>query len=54
MEEATLEERVKEWHNYLSLLAEKFYNISKDCNYSKKEMEIAFDELKDVFELLWI
>ena len=55
-ENATLEERVKEWHIILHEIAEKFKTIANNRYNGITDEEIvdAFDSLKRVFRYLWI
>jgi hypothetical protein len=55
-ENATLEERVKEWHIILHEIAEKFKTFAnnKYNGITDEEIEDAFDSLKKVFRYLWI
>lgn len=55
-EDATLEERVKEWHILLREVAEKFNAFTKryDVSFLDEEIENAFNLLKRVFKHLWI
>ena len=55
-ENATLEERVKEWHIILHEIAEKFKTIANNRynDIAKEEIEDAFGSLKRVFRYLWI
>ena len=53
-EDATLEERVKEWHIILHEIAEKFDKISNEYKASEEDVNDAFDELKRVYKGLWI
>ena len=52
--DATLEERVKEWHILLHEISEKFNDIAKDYKATQEEINDAFDALKRVFKRLWI
>ena len=55
-ENATLEERVKEWHIILHEIAEKFNTLANNRynGITDEEIEDAFDSLKKVFKYLWI
>ena len=55
-ENATLEERVKEWHIILHEIAEKFNTLANNRynGTADEEIEDAFDSLKKVFRYLWI
>ena len=55
-ENATLEERVKEWHIILHEIAEKFNTLANNRynGITDEEIEDAFDSLKRVFRYLWI
>ena len=55
-ENATLEERVKEWHIILHEIAEKFKTIANNRynGITNEEIVEAFDSLKRVFRYLWI
>lgn len=52
--DASLEDRVKEWHNILRDIADKFNDIAKGYTATQEEIDEAFDDLKRVFCLLWI
>ena len=55
-ENATLEERVKEWHIILHEIADKFLSLTKRYHISATDEEIkdAFDSLAKVYRYLWI
>ena len=55
-ENATLEERVKEWHIVLNEIAEKFNTLANNRynGTTDEEIEDAFNSLKRVFRYLWI
>ena len=53
-ENASLEERMAEWHKVVERLAEKFDEISKACNLEQEDIDFAFDELKRIYNYLWI
>lgn len=54
-EDASLEERVKEWHILLHEIAEKFNLLTKRYHISATDEEIkdAFDSLAKVYRYLW-
>ena len=55
-EDATLDERVKEWHILLHEIADKFLRLTKRYHISATDEEIkdAFDSLAKVYRCLWI
>ena len=55
-EDATLEERVKEWHIILHHVTDKFLRLTKRYHISVTDEEIkdAFDSLAKVYRYLWI
>ena len=55
-ENATLEERVKEWHIILHEIAEKFNALAnnKYNGVTDEEIEDAFNSLKKVYKFLWV
>ena len=55
-ENATLEERVKEWHIILHEIAGKFNTLANNRynGVTDEEIEDTFDSLKKVFRYLWI
>lgn len=55
-EDATLEERVKEWHILLHEIADKFLRLTKRYHISATDEEIkdTFESLAKVYRWLWI
>ena len=55
-EDATLDERVKEWHIILHHVADKFLRLTKRYRISATDEEIkdAFNSLAKVYRYLWI
>ena len=53
-ENASLEERMAEWHKVVERLAGKFDDLSKTCNLEREDIDGAFDELKRIYKYLWI
>ena len=55
-EDATLDERVKEWHITLHHVADKFNTLTKRYHISATDEEIkdAFRSLAKVYRYLWI
>ena len=54
--DATLEERVKEWHIILHEIAEKFNALANNRynGVTDEEIEDAFNSLKKVYKFLWL
>ena len=53
-ENASLEERMVEWHKVVERLAVKFDKISTIYYLEQEDINYAFDELKRIYEYLWI
>ena len=53
-ENVSLEERMEEWHKIVERLAEKFDKISTTYYLEQEDIDGAFDELKRIYEYLWI
>ena len=53
-ENASLEERMSEWHKVLERLAIKFDDLSTACHFEQEDIDGVFDELKRIYNHLWI
>ena len=53
-ENASLEERMAEWHKVVERLAVKFDELSTACHLEQEDIDGAFDELKRIYNYLWI
>ena len=53
-ENASLETRMAEWHKVIERLAVKFDDLSTACHLEQENIDCAFDELKRIYNYLWI
>ena len=53
-ENASLEERMAEWHKVVERLAVKFDELSTACHLEQEDIDGTFDELKRIYNYLWI
>lgn len=43
-----------EWHKVIERLAVKFDDLSTACHLEQENIDCAFDELKRIYNYLWI
>ena len=53
-ENASLKTRMVEWHKVIERLAVKFDDLSTACHLEQENIDCAFDELKRIYNYLWI
>ena len=53
-ENASLKTRMVEWHKVIERLAVKFDDLSTACYLEQENIDCAFDELKRIYNYLWI